>query len=127
MSPTRLEKIEAAMRVALSFNQAFNLRDLAAMMAQIGDGCIFEHSAPAPDGTTCAGKKVIAQFWQDYFQRHPQAHRAIEDAFGFGKRCIMRWRCEWVDAAGQTGHVRGVDIFQVEDGAITGLLSYVKG
>jgi hypothetical protein len=39
----------------------------------------------------------------------------------------MRWRYSWVDAAGEEGHVRGVDIFQVKNGLITEKLSYVKG
>jgi hypothetical protein len=39
----------------------------------------------------------------------------------------MRWRYNWKDAEGKEGHVRGVDIFRVEDGLISEKFSYVKG
>jgi hypothetical protein len=39
----------------------------------------------------------------------------------------MRWRYEWVEAAGRQGHVRGVDVYRVRDGVIAEKLSYVKG
>jgi len=51
----------------------------------------------------------------------------IEDIFGMGFRCVMRWKYSWVDSAGEEGHVRGVDIFQVKNGIISEKLSYVKG
>jgi hypothetical protein len=44
-----------------------------------------------------------------------------------GERCVMRWNYSWVDAAGQKGHVRGVDVFRVRDNLILEKLSYVKG
>ena len=33
----------------------------------------------------------------------------------------------WTDPAGQSGHIRGVDVFRVRDGLILEKLSYVKG
>ena len=127
MSPTRLSKLESAMRVVLAFNQAFNRHDVAGMMELMNNDCVFESTYPAPDGAVYSGKEEIAQFWQDFFQKSPQAHIEIEEIFGLGLRCIMRWRYSWVDAKGETGHVRGVDIFQVKDGLISEKLSYVKG
>jgi hypothetical protein len=44
-----------------------------------------------------------------------------------GLRCVMLWRYDWIDAAGEKGHVRGVDIFLVKNGLITEKRSYVKG
>jgi predicted SnoaL-like aldol condensation-catalyzing enzyme len=89
--------------------------------------CVFENTDPAPDGAVYSGKEAITQFWQDFFTQSPQAHITIEEVFGFGIRCIMRWRYDWVDAAGIIGHVRGVDIFRVQNGFICEKLSYVKG
>jgi hypothetical protein len=71
--------------------------------------------------------RVVTQFWQDFFRESPHAHIEIEEIFGFGIRCIMRWRYEWVDVTGKKGYVRGVDIFQVKNGSICEKLSYVKG
>ena len=127
MSPTRMSRLESAMHVVLEFNEAFNRHDVTGMMQRMSDDCVFENTDPAPDGAVYSGKEVVTQFWQDFFRESPQAHIEIEEIFGFGARCIMRWRYDWVDVAGNKGHVRGVDMFQVKDGLICEKLSYVKG
>ena len=127
MSPVRMAKLESAIRVVLEFNEAFNRHDVAGMMQLMSDDCIFENTGPAPDGTVYSGKEVVTRFWQDFFRESPHAHIKIEEIFGFGERCIMRWRYSWVDMGGEKGHVRGVDIFRVRNGSIREKLSYVKG
>ena len=127
MSPTRLSRLESGVRLVLAFNEAFNRHDVAGMMQLMSDDCVFENTAPAPDGTVYSGKEAVMRFWQDFFRDSPDAHIEIEEIFGLGMRCIMRWRYDWEDAAGEKGHVRGVDIYQVKDGAIREKLSYVKG
>jgi nuclear transport factor 2 (NTF2) superfamily protein len=123
-----MSKIETAMRVILEFNEAFNRHDVPAMMQLMTEDCAFENTDPAPDGTRYSGKEAVTRFWQDFFRESPKAHIEIEEIFGLGNnRCVMRWRYEWVDAAGKKGHVRGVDIFQVRDSLISEKLSYVKG
>ncbi len=127
MSPIRMSKVESGIRVVLEFNEAFNRHDVAGMMQLMSDTCVFENTHPAPDGTVYTGKEVVTQYWQEFFRQSPHAHIAIEEIFGLGERCIMRWRYSWVDLEGEKGHVRGVDIFLVRDGGIKEKLSYVKG
>ena len=127
MSPARMARVELATRIVLEFNEAFNRHDVTGMMQLMSDDCVFENTVPAPDGTVYSGKEAVTQFWQDFFRESPDAHIEIEEIFGFGNRCIMRWRYNWVDVAGKEGHVRGVDIFQVRNGSIYEKLSYVKG
>jgi predicted SnoaL-like aldol condensation-catalyzing enzyme len=127
MSPTRLEKLESSMRVVLEFNEAFNRHDVAGMMRLMSDDCLFENTDPAPDGTAYSGREAVAQFWQEFFRESPHASIKIEEIFGLGFRCVMRWKYTWMDAAGTEGHVRGVDIFRVKDGLICEKFSYVKG
>ena len=122
MSPIRMAKIESAIRLVLQFNEAFNRHDVAGMMKLMSEDCVFENTDPAPDGTLYSGKEAVTRFWQDFFRESPQAHIDIEEIFGMGNRCIMRWKYSWGE-----GHVRGVDIFKVEEGLITEKLSYVKG
>jgi predicted SnoaL-like aldol condensation-catalyzing enzyme len=122
-----MSKIEEATRVVLVFNEAFNRHDIPGMMELMSEDCLFENTAPAPDGTVYRGKEAVTQFWQDFFRESPQAHIEIEEIFGMGYRCVMRWRYEWEDAAGEKGHVRGVDIFKLKEGHISEKLSYVKG
>ena len=127
MSPIRMSRLESAVRVVLAFNEAFNRHDDAGMMQLMSDDCVFENTDPAPEGTVYSGKEVITRYWQDFFRESPQAHIKIEEIFGLGNRCVMRWRYDWVDGTGKKGYVRGVDIFQVKNGFICEKLSYVKG
>jgi len=127
MSPAHMDRIESAIRLVLEFNEAFNRHDVIAMMRLMSDDCVFENTDPAPDGSTYSGKEAVTQFWLDFFGASPHAHIEIEEIFSSGFRCVMRWRYEWEDGEGKTGHVRGVDLFKVTNGVISEKLSYVKG
>jgi limonene-1,2-epoxide hydrolase len=120
-------RVESAIRLGVAFNEAFNRHDVAGMMQHMSEDCVFETTNPAPNGAKFTGKADVAQFWHTFFRESPHAHIEIEEIFGAGLRCIMRWRYDWVDPAGTKGHVRGVDIFQVRNGLICEKLSYVKG
>lgn len=127
MSPTRLSRLESATRVVLAFNEAFNRHDVAGMMQLMSADCVFENTYPSPDGTRYSGVEAVTRFWQDFFRESPHARIEIEEVFGLGERCVMRWRYEWAGPEGEKGHVRGVDIYRVRDGLIQEKLSYVKG
>ena len=127
MSPIRMSRLESAVRVGLEFNAALNRHDVAGMMQLMSEDCIFETTVPAPDGVMYSGQEVVTQFWRDFFRESPHAHIEIEEIFGLGIRCVMRWRYDWVDVDEQMGHVRGVDIIKVKNGSICEILSYVKG
>ncbi|MCK6584262.1 MAG: nuclear transport factor 2 family protein [Anaerolineales bacterium] len=122
MSPARLSRFEAGVRVVLEFNEAFNRHDVPGMMKLMTEDCVFENTAPAPDGTVFSGKEAVTQFWQEFFRESPNAHIEIEEIFGLGNHCVMRWKYSWGG-----GHVRGVDIFKIQDKLISEKLSYVKG
>ncbi|KPL83760.1 hypothetical protein SE15_00365 [Thermanaerothrix daxensis] len=123
----RMARVEAATRLVLAFNEAFNRHDVDAMMALMSEDVVFENTSPAPDGSVYHGKEAVTRFWEEFFRQSPQAHIEIEEIFGMGFRCVMRWRYTWVDASGAAGHVRGVDIFRIKEGRICEKLSYVKG
>jgi ketosteroid isomerase-like protein len=111
----------------MAFNKALNRHDVAGMMALMREDCVLESPDPPPDGTMYEGKEAVAQFWEGFFRDSPQAHIKIEEIFGLGIRCIARWRYDWTDTAGETQHLRGVDIFQVTNDAIYKQWIYVKG
>lgn len=127
MSPARMAKIEAAMRVTLAFNEALNRHDVPAMARLLHEDTVFENTFPAPDGTRYVGKAAVISFWEAFFRDAPHAAIEIEEIFGSGERCVMRWTYHWRDATGAPGHVRGVDVMRVVGGLIHEKLSYVKG
>jgi hypothetical protein len=123
----RMSRVESSIRIVLDYHKAFNRNDVTGMMQLFSDDGIFEHRFPAPDGTRYSGKEAIARFWKNHFLEYPESHIEIEQIFGFGFRCVMRWRYDWKDAAGKKEHQRGVDIFQIKEGFLCEQLSYVKG
>lgn len=127
MSPTRLSRFEAGVRLVLDFYEAFNRHDVTAMMQCMSEDCLLETPTPPPDGTTYLGKEAVARYWQGFFHRYPQAHMEIEEVFGLGFRCIARWKCEWKDATGNKVHLRGVDLFKLKGDLICEQLCYTKG
>lgn len=127
MTPVRMDRVESGVRSIIAFTEAFNRHDLPTMLDLLSDDCILETSSPPPDGAVYRGKAALSQFWQDCFKRWPNAHIKIEETAGFGLRCIVRWRCDWMDASSQPTHLRGVDLFRVQNGLIAEHFSYVKG
>lgn len=122
MTPAQMANLESATQLVLAFNEAFNQHNVAGMMKLTTSDTVFENTHPAPNGTRYEGKEAVTQFWQSFFNESANAHIEIEEIFGLGNHCVMRWTYSWGD-----GHVRGVDIFKVRDGLISEKLSYVKG
>lgn len=109
------------------FNDAFNRHDVDALMALMSDDCVFENTAPAPDGTRYAGQAAVRACWQQFFASSPRARFTWEETLACGDRGVVRWRYDWLDADGTAGHVRGIDLLRVRDGKVVEKLSYVKG
>ncbi len=113
--------------IVIHFNQALNAGNVDAMMQFMTPNSVFENTFPPPDGTRYEGQAAIRAFWEEFFGNASQAHIEIEDIFALDQRCVMRWQYHWVAHDGQTGHIRGVDVYTLQDGLIAEKLSYVKG
>jgi predicted SnoaL-like aldol condensation-catalyzing enzyme len=126
MSPFRMERIESATRVVLAFIQAFNQQDVEGMMQLVSEDSLLEAPSQPLDGTLVRGKDALTQYWNKFFQQYPQAHLKVEESIGYGMRCILRWQREWVNDTGDKLHLRGTDLFRVQDGLIREQLTYIK-
>lgn len=113
--------------VVLAFNDALNARDIEGMMALLTPSSVFENTHPPPDGTRFEGLNAVRAFWEDFFQSSSTARIEPEEIFALGQRCVMRWTYHWIDQEGKQGHIRGVDIYTIQEGLIAEKLSYVKG
>jgi len=107
--------------VVRAFGEAWAEHDLDGALSFVTDDCVFDATGPAPDGSAHRGPEEIRQAWKAIFD-DSSSRFEIEETFGAGDRVVQRWRYEWPD-----GHVRGVDLFKVEDGKIAEKLAYVKG
>jgi ketosteroid isomerase-like protein len=108
------------------FNEAFNRHDVDGVMAAMTEDCLFENTAPFPDGTRYEGAAAVRQFWAGFFAGAPAARFEIEEEFVAGDRCVVRWVYR-KSKEGRPWHLRGVDLFRVTGGKVAEKLSYVKG
>lgn len=113
--------------IVLAFNEALNRRHIEGMTALLTPFTVFENTYPAPNGTRYVGLQGVQAFWEDFFLSSASSRIEVEEIFAAENRCVMRWTYHWTDLEGKNGHVRGVDIYRIEDGLIAEKLSYVKG
>ncbi|RTL70838.1 MAG: nuclear transport factor 2 family protein [Pseudonocardiaceae bacterium] len=111
--------MSAALDAVGRFDDAFDRRDVDAVMAAMTDDCVFEDTTP-PDGVRHVGQDAVRAAWEKLFASPGTFTR--EEVFEAGDRVVARWRYDWAD-----GHVRGVDVFTVRDGLVAEKLAYVKG
>lgn len=123
----RMSKLENAIRVVLEFNKACNHHDVPGMLQLMSEECLLENSGPAPQGAACHGREAIARYWEDFFRAAPQARFEIEEIYSLSVRCVMRWKYSAGDASTGQPPLRGVDLFQVQEGLICQQLTYIKG
>jgi len=118
---------ETTAEVIERFNDAFNRHDVQGIMALMTDDCVFENTYPSPDGERFEGQEVVRRFWEEFFRSSPRAIFQWEDMITHEDRCVVRWRYEWTNTDGESGHIRGVDVFRVREGKVAEKFSYVKG
>jgi ketosteroid isomerase-like protein len=118
----RDEVAEAVARL----NAAINAHDLGALRDALTDDCVFENTAPAPDGTRYAGKAAVLEFWERWFRNNADARFEAEEMFTAGDRAVVRWVYHKM-RDGQPWRLRGVDVFKVRDGRVAEKLAYIKG
>jgi limonene-1,2-epoxide hydrolase len=115
------------LQVIIAFNEALNQRDVDSMMRLMTEDCVFENTSPTPDGTRYQGQLAVRAFWENFFSTSSKATITIEEIFELDNRCMMRWRYDWVDIQGKAGHIRGIDIYKLENSLIAEKMSYIKG
>jgi ketosteroid isomerase-like protein len=110
-----------AAEVVAHFNDAWAAHDLDTAVGMLTSDCVFEATGPAPDGARVVGPAAVREAWAPIFADR-DARFTIEDTLALEGHVVQQWRYDWGN-----GHVRGVDIIHVHDGAIRAKLSYVKG
>jgi uncharacterized protein (TIGR02246 family) len=116
----------AALAAVDALNDAVNRHDAAAVAAAMTEDCVFESTVP-PEGVRHVGRAAVESFFRSLFDSAGERSFEAEETFAAGDRVVVLWRHRWVDAAGQAGSIRGVDVFRVRDGKVAEKLSYVKG
>jgi hypothetical protein len=106
------------------FNRAFEAHRPEDLDDLIGEGCVLENTAPAPDGARYDGREACLDFWKGIAS---SAHLVFEaeEIWASEDRGIIRWQLRWSES--EADRIRGVNIMRVRDGKIVEGLGYVKG
>jgi uncharacterized protein (TIGR03086 family) len=103
------------------FGDAFDAKDIDAIMANMTPDCVFESTAP-PDGERHSGAEAVRAAWHRFFAEAGDHRFTTESRTVAGDQVIVTWRYDWTG-----GHIRGVDLFRVRDGLVAEKHAYVKG
>lgn len=106
------------------FNRAFEMHRPEDLDGLIGEGCVLENTAPAPDGERYEGREACLDFWKGVASSANLVFKA-EEISATGDRGIIRWQLRWGER--EADRVRGVNIMRVRDRKIVEGLGYVKG
>ena len=106
------------------FNSAFETHRPEDLDDLIGEGCVLENTAPAPDGARYEGREACLTFWKGVASSANLVFEA-EEIWASEDHGVIRWQLRWSQL--ETDWVRGVNIMRVRDGKIVEGLGYVKG
>ncbi len=106
------------------FHNAFERHRPEDLDDLIGEGCILENTAPAPDGACYEGRQACLDFWKGIASSANLVFEA-EEIWASEDRGIIRWQLRWSESGAD--RVRGINIMRVRDGKIVEGLGYVKG
>ena len=115
---------DATRRIIERFNGAFEAHRPEDLDDLIGEGCVLENTAPAPDGARYEGRAACLDFWKGIASSAALVFEP-EEIWAGGDRGIIRWNLRWGE--GEADRVRGVNVMRVRDGRIVEGLGYVKG
>lgn len=110
--------------IVTRFNRAFEEHRPHDLDDLIGEGCVLENTAPAPDGARYEGREACLAFWKGIASSSNLAF-TVEEIWAAEDRGIIRWELRWSD--GEADRIRGVNIMRVRDGKIVEGFGYVKG
>jgi len=105
------------------FNAAFETHRPDALDALIGEGCVLENTAPAPDGARYVGRDACLTFWKAIAANTDLVFEP-EEIWASQDRGILRWQLRW--SKREADRVRGVNIMRIRDGKIVEGMGYVK-
>lgn len=106
------------------FHNAFEKHRPEDLDELIGEECVLENTAPAPDGARYEGRRACLDFWKGIASSANLVFEA-EEIWTSEDRGIIRWRLRWSES--EADRVRGVNIMRIRDGKIVEGLGYVKG
>ena len=109
------------------FLDAFNARDVDAIMSFFTDDCVLDMPrGPGPGGRHLTGKAQVRAGIQSRFDGIPDIQYVDDRHFICGDRGVSEWTIRGTQASGERIEVRGCDLFEFTDGKISRKDSFWK-
>lgn len=118
-----IEETRTTREIVERFHNAFASHRPQDLDDLIGDDCVLENTAPAPDGARYEGREACLTFWKTIAANASLVFEA-EEIWACGDRGIIRWKLRWGER--ETDRVRGANIIRVRDNRIVAGMGYVK-
>jgi steroid delta-isomerase-like uncharacterized protein len=111
-----------------AFLDAFNARDLDAIMSFFADDCVLDMPrGPAPGGgRRMVGKAQVREGLRSRLDGIPDLHYGDDRHWVCGDRGVSEWTLRGTQSSGEPIEVRGCDLFEFADGKISRKDSYWK-
>lgn len=126
MTPIRMARFETGVRVIIKLIECFNQHSAQKMTELFSEEVTFDDFTPAPGGSVYTGRALVLDYFKAIFQRCPMMILETEELFGYGHRCILRWKIKQDQKAETPACKRGLTIFLVRNDQICEMLSYAK-
>jgi ketosteroid isomerase-like protein len=117
-----VDPAEDTLGTVVRFNEAFNRKDVAAVMEMMSNDVIFENTS----GGRFAGQEAVRAVLDRAFQLMSRGWFETEEVIALGDRVVVLWSYAFDNEHPERGHIRGVDIFLVRQDRVAGKSSYVK-
>jgi ketosteroid isomerase-like protein len=122
-----MSSVEAEAPPLQAFLDAFNARDVDAIMSFFTDDCVLDMPrGPAPGGLRLVGKDEVRKGIQSRFDGIPDIVYGDDRHFTCGDRGVSEWTIRGTQATGEPIEVRGCDLFEFTDGKISRKDSFWK-
>lgn len=104
------------------FNDAFNQKDVGAVMAMVTPDIVFENTS----GGRFEGQEAVRPVLERAFQLMSRGWFETEEMLTLGDRAVVLWTYLFDKRGPEEGRIRGVDVFRVRRDLVAEKLSYVK-
>jgi ketosteroid isomerase-like protein len=110
-----------------AFLDAFNARDMDAIMSFFTEDCVLDMPrGPAPGGRRATGRAQVRAAIQSRFDGIPDIQYGDDRHWTCGDRGVSEWTIRGTQATGEPIEVRGCDLFEFSGGRISRKDSFWK-
>lgn len=123
MSPIAMNRMESGIRLGIALFERLGAKT-DGIAEMLSDDCILENIRAGTECDVYRGKEKVEQYYEDLRKGKSNLAFKTEEIVGFGHRCVIRWKCVWIDEEGFEKSMRGMDLLREKNDLLCEILSY---